>query len=209
MLEHRWVAAGTVALAIGIAGRHAAANDRVPETVVTIWQGGCAGALTLTHDDNRPELVTIVGPALDARGLKGTFNVVVGNLPACPVPSVASPRSLPAVSPQATRVAWASPQGGVGVPPAIMCWPPCAAVQSSGRRLAGRGPLVRESLLAPNPPVAARALARPQECKAPALPAAAMRSLPAVAGAGRPLPARRDRPSVAQPPPAVLSGLLG
>jgi len=127
MLEHRWVAAGTVALAIGIAGRHAAANDRVPETVVTIWQGGCAGALTLTHDDNRPELVTIVGPALDARGLKGTFNVVVGNLPACPVPSVASPPRLPAVSPQATRVGWASRP------------PSCAGRHAPARQVAAGG----------------------------------------------------------------------
>lgn len=47
------------------------------DTVVMLWQQGEA-AISLTHDDNRYQHIDIIAPALKARGLRGTFNVIPG-----------------------------------------------------------------------------------------------------------------------------------
>ncbi len=44
----------------------------------THWPAGIAGAVSLTYDDALPCHFEMVAPALEAAGLRGTFNVIVG-----------------------------------------------------------------------------------------------------------------------------------
>ncbi len=47
-------------------------------TNVLTWKDGRKAALTLTYDDNRNDHLSIAAPAMTARGLVGTFNVIPG-----------------------------------------------------------------------------------------------------------------------------------
>lgn len=48
-------------------------------TTVATWPDGRSAAVSLTFDDGSEDHVKIVAPALDRRGLKGTFNVIPGS----------------------------------------------------------------------------------------------------------------------------------
>lgn len=57
---------------------HLPASDNLPHVTVLRWHGGCEAAYSFTHDDNRDDHLDIAAPALEARGLRGTFNVNPG-----------------------------------------------------------------------------------------------------------------------------------
>ncbi len=48
------------------------------QTDILRWKDGRTGAISLTYDDNRPDHICFAWPAMQARGLVGTFNVIAG-----------------------------------------------------------------------------------------------------------------------------------